>query len=83
MSVETETSLEVIEALEFHPDVPCSASSCDAAAVWYLVKPCGCPVLGSCDPHRLMVTTWLAIFGRLDCTLCNTIVTDIRWEPIR
>lgn len=88
MSVDTTTSLEVLDAEALTPESPCEAgefTGCHGQnmARWYGLRSCGCPVDTWCDSDMRVAIAWqVAGGGTVHCFPCDVTIV-IRFEPIR
>jgi len=95
-AVETESVLEVIEALDFEPEVRCAAvrpghgmPQCEQEAKWYLTcRQVGCGLtIPFCDEHLELARTLAMLNGGMRCSECRvpsrTFAAGVRVTPIR
>lgn len=74
MAVDTESDVELIEALDFDPEIPCNLypSSAGEHAVWVIrCKGEGCNTTEfACDEHRTQFVRWVNSIGAV-CLACG------------
>lgn len=76
MTIQTDSFTEIIEALDFVPEIPCESYWCktmgrgDHPAHWLVLNSCGCQ-RAICNDTRVEYLNRLALGATLQCATCD------------
>lgn len=81
--IREEIDLSWVTFAEKDPTEPCRFKECSAEADWNVIAlPCG-HEYPFCDTHTQFTRGMLSAYDHLVCADCPSLVTDLKYEPIK